>query len=180
MNNTEAISPSPPRNFRLLVAGQIVTVFGSSLLRFSLSLYVLDITGRADLFAILLAVSSIPILLAPLGGAISDRFNRKNLMVLYDAVCCVVTFAFLLIMLGGGATVFAVGVVMVILGIVGAMETPNGTACISQLVAKEKLGTANGVVQAGQALSGIAAPVVGGILYGALGLRVLSTGENAG
>ncbi|GHU57597.1 hypothetical protein AGMMS49975_23410 [Clostridia bacterium] len=38
----------PPRNFRLMVAGQIVTVLGSSLLRFALSLYVLDITGRAD------------------------------------------------------------------------------------------------------------------------------------
>jgi MFS family permease len=70
--------------------GQIVTVFGSSLLRFALSLYVLDITGRADLFAALLAVSSIPMLLAPIGGAISDRFNRKSLMVLYDTICCVV------------------------------------------------------------------------------------------
>jgi MFS family permease len=173
MNNSDISSPAPLRNFRLLVTGQIITVFGSSLLRFALSLYVLDITGRADLFAILLAVSSVPILLAPLGGAISDRFNRKNLMVLYDAVCGGVTFAILLIMLGGGASVFAVGVVMVILGIVGAMETPNGTACIPQLVAKEKLGAANGIVQAVQALSGIAAPVVGGILYGALGLRVL-------
>jgi MFS family permease len=93
--------------------------------------------------------------------------------VLYDAVCCVVTFAFLLILLGDGASVFAVGAVMAILGIVGAMETPNGTACIPQLVAIERLGAANGVVQAVQALSGIAAPVVGGILYGALGLRVL-------
>ena len=173
MNNFDISSPAPPRNFRLLVTGQIVTVFGSSLLRFALSLYVLDITGRADLFAVLLAISSIPILLAPIGGAISDRFNRKNLMVLYDAVCCMVTFAFLLIMLGGGASVFAVGVVMVILGIVGAMETPNGSACIPQLVSKEKLESANGIIQAVQSLSGIAAPVAGGILYGALGLRVL-------
>ena len=38
------LPPLSPRNFRLMVAGQIVTVFGSTLLRFALSLYVLDIT----------------------------------------------------------------------------------------------------------------------------------------
>jgi MFS family permease len=166
-------SVPPPRNFHLLVAGQIVTVFGSALLRFALSLYVLDITGRADLFAALLALSNTPILLAPIGGAISDRFNRKNLMVLYDIVCCAVAFGFLLVMADGQASVFAVGSVMVILGVVGAMETPNGAACIPQLVAKEKLGAANGAIQAVQSLSGIAAPIVGGILFGTLGLRFL-------
>jgi MFS family permease len=158
-----------------MIAGQIVTVLGSSLLRFALSLYVLDITGRADLFAALFAISSVPILLAPIGGAISDRFNRKRLMVLYDVICCAVTFVFLIIMLNGHASVFVVGTVMVLLGIIGAMEAPNGTACIPQLVERNKLESANGAMQAVQSLSGIAAPIIGGILYGAAGLRVLVT-----
>jgi MFS family permease len=168
------ILPSP-KNFRLMAAGQIVTVLGSSLLRFALSLYVLDMTGRADLFAALFAISSVPVLLAPLGGAISDRFNRQHLMVIYDVICCGVTLAFLLIMLSGQASVFVVGAVMVVLGVVGAMETPNGTACIPLLVEREKLESANGVIQAVQSLSGIAAPVLGGVLYGALGIRALVT-----
>ncbi|MDR1246695.1 MAG: MFS transporter, partial [Clostridiales Family XIII bacterium] len=173
MSKAEAHILPPPRNFRLMAAGQVVTVLGSSLLCFALSLYVLDMTGRADLFAALFAISSVPILLAPVGGAISDRFNRQRLMVLYDAVCCGVTLVFLLIMSSGRASVFAVGAVMVILGVVGAMETPNGTACIPLLVAREKLESANGVIQAVQSLSGIAAPVLGGVLYGALGIRAL-------
>jgi MFS family permease len=160
-------------NFRLMALGQVVTMFGSSLLRFALSLYILDITGRADLFATLFAISSVPILLAPIGGTISDRFSRKRLMVLYDFICCAVTLAFLFIMIGGNASVFTVGAVMVILGVIGAMETPNGTACIPQLVAKETLESANGIIQAVQSLSGILAPVVGGILYGAVGIRTL-------
>ena len=175
MRTDDSRLPPPPRNFRLMVAGQIVTVFGSTLLRFALSLYVLDITGRADIFAVLIAISSVPVLLAPIGGAISDRFNRKSLMVLYDLICCVVTFGFLFSMIGGQASVFAVGVVMVILGVAGAMETPNGAACLPQLVAKEKLESANGIIQAVQSVSGIAAPVVGGILYGAAGLRFIVT-----
>jgi MFS family permease len=167
-----ALAPRPA-DFRLLVAGQISTVFGSTLLRFALALHVLDLTGRADLFAVLLAVSSVPVLLAPIGGAVSDRFNRQRLMVLYDAICCAVTFGFLLIILAGHASVIAVGTVMVVLGTVGAMETPNGTACIPQLVANHELERANGVIQAVQSLSAIVAPVLGGILYGAVGLRTL-------
>lgn len=62
------------KDFNLVVLGQIVSIFWSSLLRFALSLYVLDMTGRADIFATLYAVSNIPRLLMPLGGAIADRF----------------------------------------------------------------------------------------------------------
>jgi MFS family permease len=174
-NHSKGDFMPPPRNFRLLMTGQIITVFGSSLLRFALSLYVLDITGRADLFAALVALSSVPILLAPIGGAISDRFNRKHLMVLYDFICAVVTFAFLLIMLSGHAFVFAVGTVMVILGIVGAMETPNGMACIPLFVRRDGLESANGIIQTVQSLSSIVAPVLGSILYGTLGIQVLVT-----
>jgi MFS family permease len=154
-----------------MVAGQIVTVLGSSLLRFALSLYVLDITGRADIFAAMFAVSNIPILLSPIGGAISDRYNRRFLMVLYDALCFGIALAFLLFM--RGAPVFAVGAVMVLLGIVGAMETPNGAACVPLLVPENELEGANGIIQAVQALSGVAAPILGGILYGALGISAL-------
>jgi MFS family permease len=107
------------------------------------------------------------------GGAISDRFNRQRLMVLYDLICAGVTLVFLFVMLAGHASVFAVGAVMVALGVVGAIETPNGTACIPLLVERSKLESANGIVQAVQSMSGIAAPVLGGALYAALSVQVL-------
>jgi MFS family permease len=73
-----------PRDFRLMVAGQATTQIGSGLLRFVLSLYILDITGRADVYATLYAISSIPLLLSPVGGALADRFDRRKMMVLID------------------------------------------------------------------------------------------------
>ena len=71
-----------PKNFNLMVLGQIISILGSALLRFALSLYVLDTTGSESLFATMFAISNIPLLLAPLGGAIADRFNRRSLMVI--------------------------------------------------------------------------------------------------
>jgi len=161
------------KDFNLMVIGQIISILGSALLRFALSLYVLDITGRADLFAVLFAISSVPMLLAPLGGAIADRFNRRNLMVIFDFISSIIVFIFFAMLAIGNSSVFLIGVVMVLLSFVSAMYAPTVMASIPVLVEEEKLEQANGIVNGIQALSNVAAPVLGGILYGLIGLKVL-------
>lgn len=67
------------RNFSLMIIGQIISLFGNAILRFALSMYVLDLTGSAAAFGTILAVSMIPtVLLSPVGGIIADRINRRN------------------------------------------------------------------------------------------------------
>ena len=161
------------KDFNLMVIGQIISILGSALLRFALSLYVLDITGRADLFAGLFAISSIPILLAPFGGAIADRFNRRNLMVIFDFTSSIIVFVFFVALAIGNSSIVLIGVVMVLLSFVSAMYAPTVMASIPVLVEEEKLEQANGIVNGIQALSNVAAPVLGGILYGMIGLKVL-------
>jgi MFS family permease len=161
------------KNFRLMVIGQVISVLGSALLRFALSLYVLDVTGRADIFATLFAVSNIPMLLSPIGGAIADRFNRRNLMVIFDFTSSAIVLFLFLMVRGGGKTVPLIAVVMVLLSIIAVMYAPTVMASIPQLVAKEKIEGANGIVQAVQSLSNVAAPLLGGVLYGILGVHAL-------
>lgn len=160
-------------SFRLLVAGQIITLLGSALLRFALSLYVLDVTGRADIFSVLYAISTIPLLLSPIGGAISDRVNRRNLMVAIDFVNGLITVIFFITMLNGHNSVFLIGAVMVLLGVTSAMESPTVMACVPSIVSKDKLENANGIISGISSLAQIIAPVLGGLLYGTLGLNPL-------
>lgn len=69
----------------MMVIGQIISIFGNSILRFAISLYVLDLTGSASIFAGILAISMLPpILLSPIGGMVSDRLSRKYIMVILD------------------------------------------------------------------------------------------------
>ncbi|MGG1876533.1 MFS transporter [Paenibacillus cisolokensis] len=171
-NPGKPIQPSQ-RNFNLMVIGQIISILGSALLRFALSLYVLDITGRADIFATLYAISNIPLLLSPLGGAIADRFNRRNLMVIYDLISSAIVLGYIVLMLGGSTSVFLIGTVMVLLSFISALYTPAVTASIPLLVEERRLESANGLVQAVQALSGVIAPLIGGVLYGYMGVRLL-------
>ncbi len=173
MKETILVTPSP-KNFNLMVLGQIISILGSALLRFALSLYVLDTTGSESLFATMFAISNIPLLLAPLGGAIADRFNRRNLMVIFDFTSSAIVLSLILFMNKGGISIFTVGVTMVLLSIVSALYTPAVTASIPLLVETGKLEGANGIVQAVQALSAVAAPVLGGILYGIVGFRTVA------
>lgn len=168
-----SVAAPAPRNFILLVLGQLVSVFGSALLRFALSLYVLDLTGRADVFATLIALSNLPLLLAPLGGAVADRFNRRNLLVHYDIACGLSILLFFALLLANLPPVPLIAAVMVLLSIVSALYTPVVMASIPMLVRKEKLEQANGIVSGVQALSGIAAPVIGGIVYSWTGIQPL-------
>lgn len=162
-----------PKDFNLMVLGQIVSILGSALLRFALSLYVLDITGRADIYATLYAISNVPLLLSPLGGAIADRFNRRNLMVIFDFTSSAIVLCFILLLSAGNTSVILIGVVMVLLAIISAMYSPTVMASVPLLVAENKLEQANGIVNGVQALSSVAAPVLGGVLYGIVGLKVL-------
>lgn len=160
------------KNILYLMLGQIISVFGGAILRFALSLYVLDATGRADVFATMLAVSSIPVLFAPIGGAIADRFDRKMLMVLMDVSNAVLALLLFLV-IGMTESVFAIGLLLFILSIVGSFDTPVVGASIPLMVEEHELekinGLSNGILQ----LSNVVAPIIGGVLYGLVGAQIL-------
>ena len=161
------------RDFRLMVIGQIISILGSALLRFALSLYVLDITGRADIYAALYAFSNIPLLISPVGGAVADRFNRRNLMVLFDFTSGIIISLYYLSLCLGGTSIFLTGAVLILLSVISSMYGPAVTASIPLLVKEEHLEGANGLVNGVQALSNVAAPLIGGMFYGIFGVKAL-------
>jgi len=168
------------RDFSLVVLGQIISILGSAILRFAINLYVLDLTGRADIFGVLIAVSAIPaILFTPLGGAIADRFNRRNLMVVFDFSSSVVVLILLLLLGAGHASVVIIGVFLVLLSVISSMYQPAVQSSVPVLVCKEKLASGNGIVMGVGALSGLLGPVLGGALYGIIGLNALVTASCA-
>lgn len=160
------------KNILYLILGQVISVFGGAILRFALSLFVLDQTGRADIFATVLAISSIPVLVAPIGGAITDRFDRRMLMVLMDIANAVLA-VFLFFVLEMNQSIFMIGALLFLLSSVGSFDTPVVIASIPLLVEESKLEKVNGLVNGVLSMSNVVAPIIGGILYSILGAQVL-------
>ncbi|MGM0110273.1 MFS transporter [Enterococcus sp. DIV0187] len=160
------------RNILYLILGQFISVFGGAILRFALSLHVLDITGRADVFATVLAISNIPLLFAPIGGVIADRFNRKVLMVLMDAGNAVLALLLFLVV-GSTESILGIVILVFILSTVGSLDTPVAAASIPLLVEEDELEKVNGLSNGILQLSNVIAPIIGGVCYGLVGAEML-------
>ena len=158
------------RDFTLMVIGQIISLLGNAVLRFALPLQVLDATGSAAAFGGVLALSMVPVLLcSPLGGVLADRVPRQRIMWGLDFSTAALAAGYGLLF-AGGHSVAAVGGMMVLLSAIQALYQPSVQASIPVLVAEEHLPAANGVVAQVQALSSLLGPILGGILYGWVGL----------
>lgn len=159
------------KNFTLLVLGQASSLFGNYVLRLALSMYVLDVTGSAAVFAGILSIAVIPtILLSPLGGILADRADRRNVMVALDAL----TGAFVLcaaILLAENNAIAVICVLLVILSVLGAFETPTVQACIPQMLSGDDVIRGNAVVNQVASVSYLTAPLLGGLLYAQVGLK---------
>jgi len=159
------------KNFTLLILGQLTSLFGNFILKLALSMYVLEATGSAAIFAGILSVATIPtILLSPLGGILADRANRRNIMVALDALTGVSVLCAALFLSENNA-IAVISTLLIILSILGAFETPTVQACIPTMLQGDNIMKGNAVVNQVASLSYLIAPILGGVLYAMLGLK---------
>lgn len=162
------------KNFIIIVIGQIISLFGNAIQRFSMSLYLLEFTGSTATFANILAISTIPyILFAPIAGILSDNINRKKIMVYLDLFCSILIGGYAFILLRGNDSALIVGIVMFILSICATLYGPAVTASIPQIVEEEKLTSANGIINQAGSIVNFVGPILAGLLYGLLGIKVI-------
>ncbi len=159
------------RNFILLILGQITSLFGNFILKLALSMYVLEVTGSAAVFAGILSVATVPsILFSPLGGILADRGNRRNIMVALDTLSGVSVLCAVLVLSNENDLAF-IGTLLVLLAVLGAFETPTVQACIPTMLQGDNIMKGNAVVNQVASLSYFIAPMLGGIFYTMFGLK---------
>ena len=159
------------RDFTIMILGQIISLFGNAILRFSLSLYVLEVTGSAAVFGTILAVSMSPtVLLSPFGGVLADRLPKQKIMTILDFVTAGL-IVFYDAVYGSAGNLAAVTIFMILLTLIQAFYQPSVQASIPLLASQEQLMAANGIVMQVQALAGLLGPILAGMLYGIGGVK---------
>lgn len=162
------------KNFIIIVIGQVISLFGNAIQRFSMSLYLLEFTGSTATFANILAISTIPyILFAPIAGRLSDNINRKKIMVYLDLFCSILIGGYAFILLKGNDSALIVGTVMFMLSICATLYGPAVTSSIPQIVEEDKLTSANGIINQVGSIVNFVGPILAGILYGILGIKII-------
>ena len=85
--NENGNTPRPlwTRDFTIITLGSVVSMLGNALSGFAMSLMVLDISKSTLLYAIYIAMYTLPQLFMPIvSGAILDRFSRKRTIYSLD------------------------------------------------------------------------------------------------
>ena len=112
----------------------------SNILQYVLSLYVLDMTGSATLFASMLSIIIFPrILLTPVAGVLADRVRKSHMMALILLGEAVVLGIYFLL---GQLTSISIVLVYVLVVVLEAGEIFYGgceSAILPELVPPEKL-----------------------------------------
>lgn len=159
------------KDFLLVAAGQIISLFGNQILRYALPLYLLTKTGSSAMFGTIAACSFIPMLLLyPIGGILADRLNKRTIMVILDFGTALLSLLFVLLAQTMNIAALMAVTMMLLYGIQGAYQ-PAVKASIPILVDAQALVQANSVIDVISSLASMIGPVIGGILFSMFGLH---------
>jgi MFS family permease len=164
------------RDFLLIWIGQLISAAGSRVASFALGIWVLRTTGSTTQFGMTFVAMTIPALVvSTVAGALVDRWDRRQTMI----ACDVLSAATMLVLAGLGATghltiwhvYFAVGAA----SLFDAFRAPAFAASIPLLAARDQLPRLNGMVQTGNAVAEIVAPLLAGVLVSLISLQGILT-----
>ncbi len=163
------------RDFFLLILGKLVSLLGSNMQQFALSLYVLGITGSATIFASIISISILPrLLFSPIAGVFGDWFDRKKSIVILDLVNSIIIGIFAVIFIvRGNLSIPMIYILVILLEITEIFFGSAMAAVIPSIVKKEELLEANSFNSLVMNIGNILAPVLAALIYGTFGMKLI-------
>jgi MFS transporter, DHA3 family, macrolide efflux protein len=157
--------------FIFIWIGQAISMLGSGMTQFALTIWAYQTTGEATALALVGFFSYAPVVfVSPLAGALVDRWNRKLVMMLSDLAAGLSTIVVLILYSTGQLQIWHLCVTGAFAGIFGAFQFPAFSAAMSMMVPKEQYTRANGLVALAEAATGIVAPILAGLLLTVIGI----------
>lgn len=159
------LRPLRSRDFRLLFAGETVSVLGDQFHFVALAWLALQLTGSGLALGTVLMTAAIPRAVFMLvGGAFSDRFSPRSLMLVSNAIRAVVVGILAALVLGGNAELWHLYLLAGIFGVVDAFFYPALSTIVPMLVPNRQLAPANALVQGAQQIMGLVGPALAGVM----------------
>lgn len=162
------------RNFSILLTGQAISVFTSSVVQMAIVWYLTDTTGSAAVLAFATLVGFLPeAVLGPFTGVIIDRYNRKTIMILSDIFMAAALMVLVIVGFFGELPIWLIMVVLFARAIGSAFYNPCLQAITPLIVPKEDLTRCAGYSQTFQSVSTLFSPAVAAILYSLWSINII-------
>ena len=165
------LRPLAERDFRLLWAGQAISLLGDGVLTVALAWQTLQLSSSPTALALVMFARATPrIVLMLLGGVISDRLPRRLVMLAADLVQALAVGAIALLAAGDQLRLWHLVVLGAVASAASAFFLPASTALLPELLATDLLLPANALSTSSRVLAAqFAGPALGGLLIAAAG-----------
>ncbi|MEG4227998.1 MFS transporter [Microcoleus sp. N9_B2] len=158
------------QKFIQLWLGQTASMIGSAMSAFALTIWIWESTSQATALALLMFFTQLPrILLAPVAGILVDRWNRKFLMAIGDAVSALLTIAILLLYISHNLQIWHIYVAAAINGVFDQIQQLAYSAAIATMMPEKHYSRASSLSFLANYGASIIAPTLAGILYSVIG-----------
>jgi MFS family permease len=138
---------------------------------FALGVWIFQQTGSATSFALTLLFNMLPkALVSPLAGILADRYDRRVIMMVTDLTAGIATLFTAGLFLTGNLSIWHIYLLTAINASASALQAPAFGAAVTQLVPKAQFGRANGLIQLGEGIGLVIAPLLAGVFIGLFGL----------
>ncbi|HTP43800.1 MAG TPA: MFS transporter [Candidatus Acidoferrum sp.] len=158
------------RNFQLFFSGQLISLIGTWMDNIAEAWLVYRLTGSSLLLGTVAFAGQIPVfLLAPIGGMVADRWNRRRVVIATQASAMVLAGILAALTLTGRVKVWEVVVLAALMGAVNAFDIPARQAFLVDMVGREDL--LNAIALNSSMFNGarVIGPSVAGILVASIG-----------
>jgi MFS family permease len=161
------------RNYRLFFCGQLVSLMGTWITNVTQGWLVYSLTHSPLLLGVVSFAGQIPVFfLAAFGGAISDRFDRRRLLLITQGLACAESVLLAGLTLTHLITVWEIVCLALFQGFINAFDVPARQAMTVEMVGREDLRHAISLNSMMFNLARIVGPTVAGILIALVGAGV--------
>jgi MFS family permease len=158
------------KNYRAYFIGQVVSLIGTWLQTVAQGWLVFELTKSAFMVGFVTALGFLPVLLfSLLGGVLVDRFHKRQLLILTQALSMILGIILGLLALTGHATVLWVSILAFLTGLVNALDAPARQSFTVELVGSEHLPSAIALNMGSFNVARVIGPAIAGILIASFG-----------
>jgi DHA3 family macrolide efflux protein-like MFS transporter len=151
--------------FSIVFTGQAFSLFGSRLVQFALVWWLTMESKSASVLAFASIMAILPqVLLGPFAGTLVDRWKRRTILMVSDAVIALAVVLLAFLYAQGSVQVWHIYALMAVRSLGGAFQWPAMQASTSLMVPEEHLSRISGLNQSLQGLANIVAPPLGALL----------------